>query len=208
MHEIWKPVQDYEGLYEVSNFGSVRSLPRKAGNFHIKGRILKQFKSRQGYYSVCLSKDGTSKTFAVHRLVAISFVPNPENKVTVNHINEDKLDNRAENLEWLTLRENLHYGTRAARARETITESIGVPVLQISPNGHSVIKRYESISTAAESVNARPSDIFACIGSKQKCRGYYWKRVDSVSESELLFWEETGERFSAEKNRENGDIRG
>lgn len=208
MHEIWKPVREYDGLYEVSNFGSIRSLPRKAGNFKIKGRILKQFKTRQGYYAVNLSKEGISKTFAVHRLVAVAFVPNPKHKATVNHINEDKLDNRAENLEWLTLRENLHYGTRAERARETITESIGIPVLQISPNGYSILKRHESISSAAESVSARPSDIFACIDTKQKCRGYYWKKVYSVTEREILFWQETGERFCAEKNGENGDMRG
>lgn len=202
MKEKWKPVKGYEGLYEVSDLGNVRSLPRRAGTFHIKGRTLKQFKSRNGYLLVCLSKEGIQKTIGAHRLVAEAFVKNPEHKKTVNHINEDKTDNRACNLEWLTLRENLHYGTRAERARATITDNLGVPVLQIAADGHNAIAEYKSLSLAAEAVGARATDILACTKDGTKCRGYYWRKRDSITEADLLFWRDTGERVSVEKNTE------
>lgn len=200
MTEKWKPVRGYEGLYEVSNLGSVRSLPRQAGKFRIKGRVLKQAKGRTGYLLVGLSKDGITKTVGVHRLVAEAFVENPEHKETVNHINEDKADNRANNLEWLTLRENIHYGTRAERARATITKNLGIPVLQIAADGHNALAEYDSISLAAEAVGAQATEILTCIKDRKKCRGYYWRKRDSITEADLLFWRDTGERVSVTKN--------
>lgn len=100
--EQWKWVSGYEGLYLVSNYGAVMGLPRKT--FH--GHQMKQRKSKSGYMRVGLFKDGEKKTHSVHRLVAIAFVPNKNGKQEVNHINGDKADNRAENLEWVTRSEN------------------------------------------------------------------------------------------------------
>lgn len=202
MSEIWKSVEGYEGLYEVSNCGKVRSLSRRAGKVDIKGRILKPFLSRNGYLCVCLSKEGTTKTVGIHRIVATAFVPNPNGKETVNHINEDKNDNRADNLEWLTLQENIHYGTRAVRQRQSITESIGISVIQISSDGHNAIARYDSISEAAKSIMAQPSDILNSISTGRKCRGYYWRRIDSITNNDLLFWKDSGEKVSDTKTPE------
>ena len=107
MIEIWKDIQGYEGLYQVSNFGNVISLNfrNKKEKYKIAQRIL-----NNGYFSVTIHKNGKKQTIEVHRLVAIAFLPNPFNLPCVNHINENKLDNRAENLEWCTWSYNNKYG--------------------------------------------------------------------------------------------------
>ncbi len=99
--EIWKSVVGYIGFYEVSNFGRVKSLPRPNNGFgtRIKSRIMKPDLGKRGYYRVGLYTNGLSKKYMVHRLVAIAFIDNPENKPEVNHINGIKHDNRIENLE-------------------------------------------------------------------------------------------------------------
>lgn len=102
--EIWKPVKGYEGLYEVSNLGRVKRL-RKNGN-HC---ILKPWNKRRAYVFVTLSKDGKANNVRLHRLVAAYFVPNPENKKQVNHIDCDPSNNAASNLEWCTRAENVKH---------------------------------------------------------------------------------------------------
>lgn len=114
MCEIWKDVEDYKGLYQVSNLGRVRSVDRVVvysdGIPHLhKSRILKFYEVR-GYSYVTLSKDNKSSHYRVHRLVAEAFVPNINNLSEINHINEDKSDNRASNLEWCDSWYNMHYG--------------------------------------------------------------------------------------------------
>ena len=103
--EIWKPIKDYEGLYEISNLGRVKSL-----NYSRTGKeqILKHQKRKNGYLGVILCYKNTQKQVNIHRLVAESFIPNPDNKPYVDHINTDKLDNRACNLRWVTQKENLN----------------------------------------------------------------------------------------------------
>jgi hypothetical protein len=112
--EVFVDIQGYEGYYQVSNYGNVRSLDRvikeKTGKIQtLKGRILKPRINPGGYYHVGLGKNGTRATFAIHQLVARAFIPNPNKKRTVNHINGDKLSNNVSNLEWSTYSENLEH---------------------------------------------------------------------------------------------------
>ena len=101
--EIWKPIKDFEGYYEVSNMGRVRSLNYKRTG---KEKILKNIGDYKGYLEIVLTKNGKQKQFKVHRLVAEAFIPNPENKPCIDHINTVKSDNRVENLRWVTYKEN------------------------------------------------------------------------------------------------------
>ena len=103
-NEIWKPILGYEERYEVSNLGMIRKIQGRYA-----GRILKCFTDSDGYLCISLTKDYKSKSFFVHRLVAMTFIPNLENKPQVNHINGIKSDNRVENLEWVTASENMQH---------------------------------------------------------------------------------------------------
>lgn len=120
MEEIWKDIAGWEGLYQVSTCGRVKSL--KYG----KERILKQSKNSSGYLTVSLYIEGKTLSKVVHRLVAIAFIPNPENKIEVNHIDEDKKNNRLENLNWMTSKENSNWGTRIERQVKSISKPIKV----------------------------------------------------------------------------------
>lgn len=108
--EIWKDVKGYEGSYQVSNLGRVKSLDREIksryGFRKIKGIILKEIPDKDGYYRVNLKESQNGKTKNIHRLVATAFIDNKENKPQVNHINGVKNDNNVNNLEWSTLSEN------------------------------------------------------------------------------------------------------
>jgi len=115
MEEIWKDIKGYEGYYQVSNFGIVKSLDRYVknvihGEILLKGRIMPKKISSKGYLQGRLSKDGKRTNIPIHRLIAMHFIPNPENKPHVNHIDGDKTNNNISNLEWVTQRENVtHY---------------------------------------------------------------------------------------------------
>ena len=117
MKEIWKDISGYEGLYQVSNLGDVRSL-----NYRRNGelKLLKQATNKQGYKQISLYKNGKIKTYKVHRLVAIAFIPNPNNLPVVNHKDENPSNNNVNNLEWCTVAYNNTYGTRTKRASESI----------------------------------------------------------------------------------------
>lgn len=132
MQETWKAVQGYEGLYEVSDLGRVRSL-----NYLHSGevKIMKPSKQRKGYLQVNLYKNGIAKKHKVHRLVALAFVEGYDLfKNQVNHINEDKTDNRAVNLEWCDVTYNCNHGTRNKRVAEALTNhpNTSIPVVQLT----------------------------------------------------------------------------
>ena len=120
--EIWRDVEGYEGLYQVSNYGRVKSLEReivyKDGRKKmLQERILHIFLNELGYYHVMLSKNGTPKRYKVHRLVAKAFIPNPSNLPIINHKDENPKNNNTENLEWCDQKYNVNYGTAIERGK-------------------------------------------------------------------------------------------
>ena len=120
MIEEWKSVVGYEGLYEVSSYGRVRSLDRyDRMNRFWKGRILNLCTDGGGYLFVALSSNGKEKNYLVHRMVAQAFIPNPDNLPEVNHKDEDKMNNSVDNLEWCDREYNINYGTIKDRIRNT-----------------------------------------------------------------------------------------
>lgn len=109
--ELWKPIKGYEGLYQVSSKGRIRSLKRTKKNkwggiIQVKERVLANGISGQGYINVLLYNNGNRRTYKAHRLVAEAFISNPDNKPHVNHIDGNKENNSIENLEWCTIKEN------------------------------------------------------------------------------------------------------
>ena len=155
----FKPIPGYEGLYSVSDDGRVFS--------HIRNRELKPKIDRYGYKAVTLFKDGKSHCTTVHRLVAKAFIPNPFSKRCVNHINEIKTDNRVENLEWVTVKENDNHGTRNIRMSATKSKK---PVVQILPDGS--IRYFKGVKDAGRQTGINRSNISECCKGKRKTAGY------------------------------------
>lgn len=126
MDEQWKDIAGYEGYYQVSSCGRIKSVERYIQDrfgmkapYRIPEKILKPKRSQKGYLFVHLSVQGRAKPCRIHRLVAEHFIPNPQGLPTVNHKNEDKTDNRVENLEWCTQAYNNEYGTRTQRSQKS-----------------------------------------------------------------------------------------
>lgn len=171
MEEIWKDIKGFEGRYMISNLGRVKSMKYR---HHNKVEILKEdFKF--GYKRVCLfTKDGKRKRIRVHRLVAQAFIPNPNNYSIINHKDENKENNRADNLEWCTQKYNINYGTRTERASTKIRKAI----IQIDEE-NKIINQYNSIKEVEENLKYNRSNIIACAKGRIKTAyGYIWKYAD------------------------------
>ena len=184
-YEFWLPVKDYEGLYEVSNFGRVKSLARiNPRNVFMPERIMSSHILKKGYRKLTLSKSGINKKFWVHRLVAIAFIPNPENKKEVNHIDCNPSNNHVSNLEWVTPSENMKHVFITGRSNILSIIKRGHyhqsarPVIQKDLNGN-FIKRWDCITYAARSFGRnRTGDICSCMSGKQKSAyGFKWERA-------------------------------
>lgn len=164
--EIWKPIEGYEGLYEVSNWGEVRSL-----NYMKTGKIqlLKLHKDTKGYLRTGLNKNGENNTHKIHRLVAEAFIPNPNNLPQVNHINENKTDNYWRNLEWVSNIDNANHGTRNKR--------LSKPVVQYTKDGK-LLQVYESIRLA-EKITGISNQVISCCCKgnphHSTAGGYIWR---------------------------------
>lgn len=174
-NEEWRDIEGYDGYYQVSNLGRVRSvdryLPFKGTIGLRKGNILKQIFSNKGYKTLKLSKDGKNKRYSVHRLVAETFIPNPNNLKEVNHIDEDKTNNNVENLEWCDTKYNINYGTRIERQKVKLSK----PVLQFTLNGQFVAE-YPSIIEAYRQIGIYQQSISECCKGKRKSAGgYIWR---------------------------------
>lgn len=175
--EIWKDIDGYEGLYQVSNLGRVKSLNYKRTG---KEKILKAGKNSDGYLQVGLHKQGEEKKYLVHRLVAQAFIPNPNNLPQVNHINEDKTDNRVEeqytNLEWINNFDNCNHGTRNVRiSKANINGKISKKVKQYSLEGE-FIKEFQSTMEVERQLGFSNGNISSCCSGRYKqAYGFIWK---------------------------------
>lgn len=172
--EVWKEIKDW-GNYQVSNEGRVRNKNTK--------KILKPFQNEFGYLMVCLRNNGKQKTIRVSRLVAEAFIPNPENKPEVNHLN-GKTDNRAESLEWSTRSENMLHafktGLKVISEKQKdscrkLGKSLGKKVIQYDLQGN-FIKEWDSTAEAGRQLKINQSNISACCrGKRNKVGGYVWR---------------------------------
>ena len=162
MNEVWRPIAGYEGLYEVSSFGRIRSMRY--------GYLLTPDEAR-GYLRVTLYKNGTRNRQTIHRLVSKAFLPNPCNKPAINHIDEDKSNNRVDNLEWCTQKENCNHGNR----NKKISSGISKPVKQLSKAGK-LLAIWESMTIASEVLGISLSEISVCTREHHKSAGgYKWR---------------------------------
>lgn len=164
--EVWKDVLGYEGRYQVSDLGNVKSLNYKRTG---QEKLLKPVPTANGYFGVNLRGVASCKKLAnIHRLVGEAFVPNPHNKPQINHINGNKGDNRAENLEWCTASENQNHSV-ATGLRHTRK------VVQFDKSG-SFVKEWPSLKSAANAVGCEHMAIVRCCQRKTKtCKGYIWR---------------------------------
>jgi DNA-binding transcriptional regulator YiaG len=119
--EIWKDIKDYEELYQVSNYGRVKALPKMAGNSKRNEKIKKLFNNCCGYPMVLLYKNNKKVLKSVHRLVALHFIDNPLDLPQVNHINSDRENNNSSNLEWCTSKENVNHSIRSGLRIKKLT---------------------------------------------------------------------------------------
>ena len=186
MREIWKDVKGYEGYYQVSNLGRVKSLDRnydvinKLGfkqRINSKGRIRIPQKGSNGYLFVSLSKDNKIKQILIHRMVAIAFLPNPDDLPEVNHKDECITNNAVNNLEWCTSKYNANYGTRNERC---FPKAQCKAVNQYSKDGK-FIKRWNSLGDAYRTLGIDRSQIINVCKHKKQCvtaGGFKWEYAD------------------------------
>ena len=168
--EQWKAIAGYEGLYQVSNLGRVKSL-----NYNHTGteRIIISRKNRGGYLYV------KRKTITVHRLVATAFISNPHNLETINHKDEDKTNNTVSNLEWMSIKDNINYGTHNKRASETqINDKNKSKAVQMFDRQGNLLATFPSTHEAERVTGIDHSHISKCCNGKHKSTGgYIWRYI-------------------------------
>lgn len=192
--EEWKPIKDFEGLYEVSNYGRIKSLakmvrPNRGGYLH-KERVMTSNCKKHRYKRITLKHNGNKTCRYVHRLVAIAFIPNPDNKETINHKNGFRKDNFVNNLEWATQAENNQHSYDIG-LRESPMKGVkgkdhfaSKPVYQLDATTGEIIRRFDSLSDAGRFLNPKKpyvasSSISSVISGKFKTsRGYKWRFAD------------------------------
>lgn len=168
-NEIWKDIKNYEGLYQVSNLGKIKSINY---NRTKKSKLLK-FSITKGYYRVHLCKNKKIKSYFVHRLVAEAFIDNPLNKPFINHLDCNTKNNYYKNLEWCTQKENINYAQKINSSYNDRNKKVG----QYDKNNN-LIKVYDSISEASRQTGIFTSSISYSANKKRKSGGgYIWKFI-------------------------------
>ena len=188
--EKWEDIDGYIGLYQVSNLGNIKSVERfrtngKSGYIQ-QSKILKTG-NRNGYLFVNLCKDGVVKSFKVHRLVAEHFIPKPENKPEIDHINTDKTDNRVENLRWVTHKENMNnpksknkqsismQGKPSLKGKE---KQQSKPILQYTKDGV-LIKKWDCVMDVEREIGLKHQNIcHNALGKSSNCGGFVWRYIE------------------------------
>lgn len=179
--EIWKDVVGFEKYFQISNFGNVLSKARKVWNgkgFYNKSQVLlKPSQNHKGYPIAYLGANNEKRTIPIHRLVAIAFIPNPNNLPQVNHIDGNKQNNRVDNLEWCTNSDNQLHAWKMGLQR--VSGNAGKPkraVLQYDKDWN-LIHEYPSIADASRAVGEKSKSNIGecCRGRKKSVQGYYWK---------------------------------
>lgn len=176
MKEEWKDINRFENLYQISNLGRVKSLPKtveyKDGRvFNYKEKIIVPHINSAGYLTIGLAKDKKKISKQIHRLVAEAFIPNPENKPCIDHINTNRIDNRIENLKWCTYKENVNNPITKERQ---ITSRIK-PVCQLSLDGQ-LIRKWDSAKEASIAFGCHITSISkVCREKAGTCKGYKWE---------------------------------
>ena len=198
--EIWKPVKGYEGLYEVSNLGNLRSLDKHImyGNRYclFKGKPIKPFSNSMGYLRVGLYKNNQGKKYFVHRLVAEAFIPNPNNLPCIDHIDRNYLNNSADNLRWCTQKENCNnpltrkYASIKNRSKEVIEKRLAtkrknqsygseIPVYYIDEDGSK--RSFKSMAEAQRQTNVPESYISRSVIKKVPTLGKQWYKEEKAT---------------------------
>lgn len=183
MREEWRPVVGYEGLYEVSNMGNVKSVERMKWNgksyYKAPERILKAGKDSGGYLQVHLCKDGKIKQCLVHRLVAAAFIENPNNLLCINHKDENPKNNCVQNLEWCSYSYNNTYNDKAKKIGKKVAESRKKPLYSINKVS-GLITYWTSAKEAGRVLGIDPSSITKCCKGKLKSSGgFVWYYADT-----------------------------
>jgi hypothetical protein len=180
MQEVWKDIPGYEGHYQVSTYGKVRSMNYMGHQGVV--RELKQQHTYDGYCRVSLMMNGRKKCITTHILVAKTFIQNPKNKPQVNHIDGNKDNNSVNNLEWVTPEENIQHSIKTGLRHPEIREYLSggnhyasKSIYQYDFSGN-LIKKWNCVSEAARHYSCKPSAIINCSkGRIKSCRGYMWR---------------------------------
>lgn len=177
--EIWKDIPNYEGLYQASNLGNIKSLERyNYKGHHNLERILKPTLCKNGYLYVNLCKNKKTKIIQVHKLIAITFLKNSNNYLCINHIDGNKTNNSVYNLEYCTYSHNEKEAYKLGLKKT-------IPTAQYDTNDN-LIQIYKSRVEAEKATGINASSIWAvCKGQRKTAGGYKWKRISEVMKNDL-----------------------
>lgn len=181
MIEVWKDIKNYENLYQISNLGNIKNIK--------KNKLIKPFISKSTkYLQIDLCKYGIKKRYSIHSLVCNAFISNPNNYKYINHKDENKLNNNANNLEWCTQKYNCNYGSRNQKigeksrqrkhtkeAKEKISNALSKTILQYGKDNN-FVKEWKNAYEVKRELNISNSSINECCNKKRKTAGgYIWK---------------------------------